>query len=547
MNGSYVDGVAEPACATGALRVGAEYDSAIPFTATFNTSPYACTQTNPPAKTIGCFSQSGPGALLSVYAPGVQILAAGQTLSGTSQATPHVAGAIADLATFVPQATAQDLVTAVTTSATQLSDSRPISVRKTPLLDLTQAAAQIHYLRVQSSSSTAADTPLSVTVSALDGNGVAQPSTSGSLTVTSSDPGATLPSSAALAGGTATFSVTLNHNGNQTISVSGPNGLKGISGPITVFGGTTTTAPTTTTTAPPTPATINRISGSDRIATSVAASQASYPTTHSAGAVVLASADSYPDGLAGTPLAASLHAPILLSSASTLRTDVLTEVSRAMPAGGAVYALGGTAALSTAVTDALTQAGFHVHRLAGPDRYGTATAIADAIPSPTTVLLATGLNFPDALAAGVAAAHAHGVVLFTQGTTQASATQTWLAAHSSLPVVIVGGTAAGTAAGATTLAGTDRYETSVKVAEHFFTTLTAAAVASGQVFPDALSGGAHIAALDGPILLTQPTTLPTSVRAWFVARRGTITTVYLYGGTAAIADAVGTQVVAATS
>ena len=557
--GFYQDGVAEPACATGALRVGAEWDTAFVGTGTFNPSTtYACTQTNPTPKTIGCFSQSGPGALLSVYAPGVQITAAGQTLSGTSQATPHVSGAIADLATLVPTATAADLSTAVTTSATQLNDTRLFPTRQTPLLDLTAAANQLELLQVQAPSNAAANASFSVTVTAVNGHGVTQTGVAGPITVTSTDPGAVLPASATLVSGTATFSASLNHNGNQTISVSGPHGLLGISGPISVTGGTTTTTSpttTTTTTAPPpsttappaTPATIGRVNGADRIGTSVAASQSAFPSTHSAGAVVLASADTFPDGLAGTPLAASVHGPLLLSSAGSLRNDALTEISRVLPAGGAVYALGGTASLSTAVTGALTQAGFQVHRLAGPDRFGTATAVADAIASPTTVLLATGLNFPDALAAGVAAAHAHGVVLFTQGTTQAAATQTWLSAHPSLPIVIVGGSAAGTAPGATILAGSDRFDTSVRVAEHFFTSVTVAGLASGQVFPDALSGGSHIAALGGPLLLTQPNALPASVQAWFAANGGSITTVFLYGGTATVADAVGSQVAAATS
>ena len=217
-----------------------------------------------------------------------------------------------------------------------------------------------------------------------------------------------------------------------------------------------------------------------------------------------------------------------------------------LPAAGAVYVLGGTTALSPEVAGSLTGAGYQVHRIAGTDRYATAAAIADTVPNPTTVLIATGLDFPDALTAGVAAAHAHGVVLFTQGHTQAAPTQAWLTAHPSLPAVIVGG-AVGTDPGVTTLAGTDRYDTSVKVAEHFFSALTNAAVASGQVFPDALSGGAHIALLGGPILLSQSGTLPATVRAWFTINARQLTTVYLYGGTSTLADAIATQISSATA
>jgi putative cell wall-binding protein len=465
----FSDGVALPACTPGAVRVGAVYSDSFGSAGTVD-----CTDVSPGPGHITCFSQTGPGTLLSVYAPGAFVTAGGRTLSGTSQATPHVTGAIADLATGAPLATAAQLATAVTTSGTTITDTRPTPSRQTPLLDLTQAAAQV--------------------------------------------------------GATTTTTTTATTTATTTPTTTTP-----------------TTAAPTTTAAPSSPATVQRISGGDRIATSVAASQASFPTADSAGAVVIASAQTYPDGLAGTPLAVALHAPLLLTDQAALPAGVLTEVARVLPANGTVFVLGGTSAIGDPITSALAQAGFQPQRISGADRYATAAAIADHIGTPTVALLATGLNFPDALAAGVAAAHAHGVVLFTQGTTQASATQAWLSAHPSLPVVIVGGTAAGTAPGATSLIGADRYATSVKVAEHFFGSVTVAAVASGTVFPDALAGGAQIGALDGPMLLTQPGSLPAAVSTWFSDHRDDITTVFVYGGTGAVAQAVATQIASATA
>jgi putative cell wall-binding protein len=519
------DGVSEPACAPGAVRVGAVYSDHFASGSTPD-----CIDSGPDPDDIACFSQTGPGGLISVYAPGVAVAAGGETLSGTSQAAPHVSGAIAALATVVPDASAASLAAAVAASPTSIVDTRVSPSRSTPRLDLAAASASIGYLQVDAPSAVSKGHAFNVTVRAVRGDGTADPSVSGSLTVTSTDGSASLPGSASLSGGTATFSVTLRTGGTQRITVSAA-GRSGRSGSITVQ---------------TTPADVVRISGDDRIATAIQASKAQFTSADSAGAVVLASSEAFPDGLAGTPLAAALQAPVLLTPQASLPGAVLAEIQRVLPAGGKVFVLGGPVAVSDAVVSSLTSGGLSAERLAGADRYATAAAIADRVGSPTAVLLATGQNFPDALSAGVAGAHVHAVVLFTQGTTQAPATQAWLAAHQDLPVFIVGGTADIGLAGATKLVGADRYETSVKVADRFFPSPTVAGVASGTVFPDALSGGAHLGPLGGPMLLTQPGTLPATVRAWLEAHADAVTRVYVYGGTVAIADAVPQQIQTAT-
>lgn len=85
-NGS-AEAIAEPACAPGAVRVGAVYDS--------DPENYSkCEGIQTPDK-VACFSNSN--SLLTILAPGVNITAAGIKDSGTSMAAPHVAGAIAVL------------------------------------------------------------------------------------------------------------------------------------------------------------------------------------------------------------------------------------------------------------------------------------------------------------------------------------------------------------------------------------------------------------------------------------------------------------------
>ena len=61
-----------------------------------------------------------------------------------------------------------------------------------------------------------------------------------------------------------------------------------------------------------------RLGGEDRIETSVAISQASYPKAGSAQAVVLARADDFADALAGTPFAVHVGGPLLITGKAAL-------------------------------------------------------------------------------------------------------------------------------------------------------------------------------------------------------------------------------------
>ena len=285
-----------------------------------------------------------------------------------------------------------------------------------------------------------------------------------------------------------------------------------------------------------------RLSGADRIATAVAVSTHEYPAVASAQGVVLARADSFPDALAGVPLAVLLHAPLLLTSSTSLSATTEAEIKRALPASGSVTLLGGVGAINDAVAAKLQADGYVVTREAGADRDATALATASAVPTPKAILLANGEGFADALSAGAAAAHIGGVVLLTDGTTLAPAVSAYLSAHPGVSVYTVGGPAATADPAAVKLVGADRYATSVAVARQFFTAPSVAGLASGVTFPDALAGGVDItgngaAGAGGPLLLVEPTAVPPVVKN-YIAGTPTITSVNVYGGTSAIPNAV---------
>jgi len=135
-NGGYSDALSSPACAPDAISVGAVYDSSLGGI-TWGTG---CTDTTTAADQVVCFSNSA--SFLKMLAPGVNITSAGITLSGTSQAAPHVAGAIAVLRSAFPSETAAQIQSRlINPRVPRVTDTR--NNLSFPRLDLLQALANL--------------------------------------------------------------------------------------------------------------------------------------------------------------------------------------------------------------------------------------------------------------------------------------------------------------------------------------------------------------------------------------------------------------------
>lgn len=157
--------------------------------------------------------------------------------------------------------------------------------------------------------------------------------------------------------------------------------------------------------------TVQRLSGPSRIETAIdvarnLAPQADTAILARAGGVEGNPTSGFADTLAAGGWAAATGWPVLLT-----QTEVLTGSTRdylATAGISTVNIVGGTAAVSEAVADALREMGMTVERVSGPDRAATAIAIAgargtDSAADVGRVILVDGFS-DDAWAAGFGAA-----------------------------------------------------------------------------------------------------------------------------------------------
>jgi putative cell wall-binding protein len=171
-------------------------------------------------------------------------------------------------------------------------------------------------------------------------------------------------------------------------------------------------------------------------------------------------------------------------------------------------------------------ASFTLTRVAGTDRYATASAIAGNAftGTATNVVIARGDDFADALAGAYLAGVVGGPVLLTSTASVPQSTKDRLTALGAKNVYLLGGTSAisqavqddlGKTYTVTRIQGVDRFETASKVAQQTNTAgvgtvsgAKTAIIASGEGFADALAAGSASFAAKFPIVLTNKASLP---------------------------------------
>jgi putative cell wall-binding protein len=302
------------------------------------------------------------------------------------------------------------------------------------------------------------------------------------------------------------------------------------------------------------PAISVRHGGVDRHDTAARSSAFAFADASEVDTVIVAKSGDFPDALAASTLAGTLGAPILLNPSTRTPEDWLndltkTELERLKPA--TIYILGDEDSLSLETEDALKKLSFAptVKRLFGKGttyRFGTAREVAEEAADngadTSTLLLAKGGNFPDALAVSSFAASQRIPLLLTDDTPATdlhSEVVAYIKDHHPSTVYVLGDTASLTSEiedeltklGVTTverLGGADRTATAhevfkvfadrYKINPRFIAIASNGIVEGGRVndykFPDALVAGASVGFRGGILLPVALETLNDGAREY---------------------------------
>ncbi len=182
---------------------------------------------------------------------------------------------------------------------------------------------------------------------------------------------------------------------------------------------------------------VSRIGGVDRYETSrlIAATWSGVDTAYVATGVHFA------DALGAAAVAGTKKAPILLVKGDGRDAGVKTIESLATLKATKVVLVGGEAALSKEIAAQFTAAKLSVTRYGGIDRYATNAALnAASYGTPVgSVVVATGTDFPDALAGSLLAASSASPIFVTQGTCATGSLGDFLATRGVGSVTLIGG------------------------------------------------------------------------------------------------------------
>lgn len=263
---------------------------------------------------------------------------------------------------------------------------------------------------------------------------------------------------------------------------------------------------------------VNRLYGDDRYKTSISISNNFNSTTLQN--IIIASGKDFPDALSGSVLSKKLNAPIVLAGGSIEdSTDCIQYIKDRLDKNGTIYLLGGAASVSDEFVDHMKQQGYNNFvRLGGKDRFDTNKYIVNSmnVKKGTSIIIANAYGFADALSVSSIASSKGYPIIMTSASELSDEAKDTIKNIEPKQVYIIGGYAS---IGYNVinqikeilpslendnlinLSGDDRYQTSLSVCEYFKLKADTAVIASGENFPDALSGSALAAKLNAPIVL----------------------------------------------
>ncbi|MCE5203041.1 MAG: cell wall-binding repeat-containing protein [Actinomycetia bacterium] len=197
-------------------------------------------------------------------------------------------------------------------------------------------------------------------------------------------------------------------------------------------------------------------------------------------------------------------------------------------------------------------------RIGGEDRYDTSAraALAEWPDGASSVILASGEDWADALAAVPFSAIADAPVLLTASTVLPDSAAAAIRSLHPVTLMVLGGESAvasevvRAAADAASLqpeavrriGGADRYATAVLIAEEVGTPSRSVTIVCGEDYADALSASAFSAKLGRPILLTARDRLSPATAEYLERHSNALTGATIVGGPAAVSEAAAARV-----
>lgn len=255
---------------------------------------------------------------------------------------------------------------------------------------------------------------------------------------------------------------------------------------------------------------VSRINGKNRIDTSIQIAKSYIKSSEFA---ILANQNNFPDSLSATVLSKKYNAPILLTDANTADKGLIQEIKRLQTKY--FVKIGGEKSISNEVAKQLLPKGSKVKSYKGADRYATNAEIIKEFKDADTCIIASGENFADSLSIGAYATKNGYPIVLVQKNKINDVTKQALKDSKIKKCYIVGGENSVSKSLEKELpqvieriAGNDRYETSLKIADKFYKDAQGAYLASGEVFADSLAINPIAARFDVPLILTPKDKLP---------------------------------------
>lgn len=256
----------------------------------------------------------------------------------------------------------------------------------------------------------------------------------------------------------------------------------------------------------------SRIGGITRVSTSTML----LDNAQNKSEVVLATGRNFPDGLVAGALAGATKSGVVLTMGTTaIEPETLSKLKSV--GTSKVTIVGGTGAVSQGVEGSLKAAGIQVERIAGTDRYDTAFQVFEHMKASgklktQSVFVATGKDFPDALAASAVAAKIGAAVILADTPEQVNRVAgTYPYAVGAQTTSLMANMRVSMSGG---FDGKDRYDTANKLVNwSLWKGGDTVMVAVGTNFADALAAGPLAASTGQLLVLANPNSATLKVPA----------------------------------